>query len=226
MDLKPLIDKAITKAGGTPEALGEALGVSRTSIQNWQATGSMKTNNFLRLLSFIGGDIERALPEYQPDRASATVTVYGEVSASSAVVSEEVREEIDAFELNWKRSRAWTLTTGPVVYLRVRGDSMSPAYPEGSLIACRAPHTPGMTPQGWPVVLQDNDNHEQTFKLFYTIRGDRGRPMVLGVPINPAHHPVPFPNRAIINYLVLGKIEPYDGAIPEPLSGMLLREAG
>lgn len=66
MDIRELINAGLKKAGSSAE-LGKAVGVSRQSVEKWLTTETnMRTEIFLGLLKFVGGDIERALPTYDP----------------------------------------------------------------------------------------------------------------------------------------------------------------
>lgn len=221
---RPLLDSAKDKAGSRL-ALARKIGMSHPAIMEWEEGAVPGLDRFLELLEYVGGDISHALPGDPHPARGSEVKVWGEVSAGNALVSEQHPEYIDALTLNWQESRAWSRTTGPVAYLRVRGDSMEPAYPDRCLIACRAPQPMMTIPQGWPAILQDVTTHEQTFKLHYEVRGKGGRPVVLGVPINNRHELVSFSKgRPIVNYLVLGKVQPFMGDLPE--RGMILRDSG
>lgn len=62
-----MLEKAKKKAGGTWEDLAEQLGVTRNTASGWAGEYGRppKLHDFLNLLKYVGGDIERARPEWQ-----------------------------------------------------------------------------------------------------------------------------------------------------------------
>lgn len=201
-----IVAQAVELAGGQ-RRLAELIGIEHHSkISRWLTGTKIEASLFKKIEAFVASrspstDEARGEPK-------AFVDVIGRVAAGSVSASVEDRQQVDALTLNWTKSTAWALTRGEVRYLQVWGNSMEPAYPDGSLIACREPRDAASVPKGWPVILQDQTSHEQTFKLFYTTPGQRG-PVTVGVPINPAHDLVVFRTGAKVNYLVVGKIEPF-----------------
>ena len=102
----------------------------------------------------------------------------------------------------FRTSRLWSQTQGPVMLARVSGSSMSPDYPDGCLIALRAPKNPGAIRNNTPCIMATSEG--QTFKLFR--RSKTGS--VFGLPINPDHDPVSFaPDETPeVPWVVLGTI--------------------
>jgi SOS-response transcriptional repressor LexA len=159
-----------------------------------------------KLLRAIGGDIARALPRDADGETlhinGESMPVYGSVSAGRVDLAVEEVENIDAPSTLWRDSVYRALTTGPVHYLRVRGDSMEPDFPDGSLIACARPNT-AQLPDLTPVILRHAD--DVTFKLFQRAGKD-----VLAVPLNRSHPVQQFRLRDIsVDYIVLGTVTPY-----------------
>lgn len=118
MDIFPLIEKAVEKAGSTT-ALGAELGVSRPAVEKWLAGQGMRAEVFISLLHYIGGDIRRALPDYDPD-------------ADEQVIERRQEREVALRRLDALTEESQTLLR------QIRGKAPSPASstagsaPEGS----------------------------------------------------------------------------------------------
>lgn len=76
---------------------------------------------------------------------------------------------------------------------------MAPDYPDGMVIAVRAPSSPPDIPDGAPCVFMDPRGGE-TFKLLS--RSTEGT--IVGVPINYRHKAIIMSKGVEISYIVLG----------------------
>lgn len=57
---------AFEKAGKSHSTLAKQLGVSRQTIMAWEGTSLPRIDHFVVLVNYLGGDISRALPNYDP----------------------------------------------------------------------------------------------------------------------------------------------------------------
>ena len=198
---------ALAQAGSVT-ALADKARIPRSSIDSW-ADGSLPNAEYVeRILAFVGGDIRRALPGYEfrvgeDVAASMSVEVLGQVAAGSVTMEGTKRYTVEVAGNSWRTSRFWPLTHGRVVFLEVAGDSMTPDYQPGSLIACRAPVDPRRLPDATPCIFREGADGS-TFKL---LRRVKTRPeTVVAEPLNRAHQIIPVTDRTRIDYVVLGSI--------------------
>ncbi|MCC6546202.1 LexA family transcriptional regulator [Candidatus Sumerlaeota bacterium] len=168
-----------------------------------------------------GGNFARALPDWNEDKQIAqTFPLVGAVDAGEVTYADHtVAMQVDIVEHAWKRSIFWKLTTGPVVCLEVRGASMSPRYPNGTLIACRQPADVRQLPFNSPAILRFRDEH--TFKLL-----GQGPPgFWAAAPINPEFKTIYMKfAEATVEYVVVGSA---NASIPDDKEGshLLLRSS-
>lgn len=200
-DIQSLISLGIKKAGGNSTKLAEALGVSRTAVEKWMSGTEMRAGNFFGLLRYVGGDPDRALPDYQPP-VRAEVPVEGKVTATSGVFSSDNERRVVPGGLIGllKDSRLDSITHGAPVYIQVNGNSMAPDYPDGSMLVCKRPTSLREMPHNAPVIARvDGD---LTFKYY-----QRSGNFVHLFPINSTEHTVQtFEARKVeIDYVVVAR---------------------
>lgn len=204
---RDLLDSAKEKAGSRL-ALSKILGVSAPTISGWEEGSVPAMDAYLRLLKYAGGDNERALPGWTPptDRPKP-LQVVGSVQAGSSSATFQLDETHPDLDFLWRKSSGWAYSRGPVLYIRVVGDSMEPVYPADSMIAVRKWSGTAL-PRSMPAVLFDKATQGSTLKLYQKrVRGNRVA--VIGVPINPLHEALVWrPDDVEIQFVVLGKVEP------------------
>lgn len=213
--LQRLIEAAKKKAGSR-NALARVLGVAAPTIIEWEEGGGIKSTNADALRAFLGEDSSLA-PRADNTEVVAAIPQYailGEVAAGACVELLSDPVLIDGPRHVWQRSTLWAHGTGPTHYLRVRGDSMDPEWPDGTLVAVRAPATPiEMLPDLAPVVFADQLRPgEHTFKLLQVEYAPRDRAKVraiLGIPVNRTHRTIVWrPGEVSVKFLVVGAIHP------------------
>lgn len=193
------------RAAGNKKKLAIILGISPSNIGNYESGQVPSATIVDNLLRYVGGDIKRALPDYNPDSEPVSMHVYGQVQAGMVEEGGQFEREIPGVsEEAWRGSSLFKLSSGRTILLEVVGDSMEPQYHEGDFIVCRSPggHEKDI-PDGTPCVFREGRGF--TFKL---LRWTKGKKDVVGVPINSAHKPIVFERTEDfrIKYVVLGKI--------------------
>ena len=189
-----MLREALAARGGVVTRLVADIGMPRGTVRNWlngTEPGHASAVAVAARLGYIVPDLGD--PTEKP--------VSGRVTAGSVDLAVEDGGTVAVPDDVWHGSAFWSLTHGIVLLLRVQGDSMSPRYKNGDIIACRAPSiTP---PAGTPVILRDGNGF--TFKLFSMSHDKRH---VVGLPLNPAYPPVVLPARETtqVQYVVLGAL--------------------
>jgi hypothetical protein len=199
----------------------EALGVGLTTLFNYMENPEKKLNMATaeKVLRAMGGGLvwDDARPLVPPPVSSILVfKSHGHVSAGMVTVGEELEEDCELSHSEWRRSPFWNVTVpvpfapenqDGVVYLTVRGDSMSPDFPDGCRIACRAPIPSLDLPDQTPAILE-TDRGETTFKLLQIERGKDNRiTSILAIPINIEQKVQVFkPKEVRVLYVVLGRV--------------------
>lgn len=211
--------------GGTV-ALAKKLGLSRPTLERWiDGDAAPDVAKAERLIKALGGDLQRAKPDYVPPNLLVAVkeaeALYGKrqepIRFVGSVRGGELDERADLereveFQDIWRESPWWsyTLAEEPVVMVRVVGDSMAPVYPDGCMIAMRR-FKPGKLPNGGPCVFRTGrgESIERTFKILRTTKqGD-----IIGWPLNPEHDPIIFRGAVTLEYVVLGVMDPRPGGL-------------
>lgn len=217
----------VAKAIATGEALADNLGENKATVHRWLNGLSMpKNTKLVRILKDIGGDIERALPDYVPPGPMAPLQLVGTVQAGSSQFTQSELEIEESLNFLWSNTSAWHCSTGPVQYVRVIGDSMEPIYPEGCLIAIRNWRPGASVPHSTPVIFIDETTKSCTFKLYQERR--RGKiTLLIGVPINPRHEALVWKeSEATVHKIVLGKAEALSAReIRQNLGAMIMRDS-
>lgn len=209
MDLyiKPALEEALRKSGNSISTLSEAIGVSRTAIVNWQDGGIPRVDAYAKLLKYIGGDLEKAQPSYEPAERD-TLTVLGDIAAGTVMLMEEKVETVPGLRSIWKESRYASKVQGEIRYCRVSGDSMEPGVPDGSYLAIGRPAT-GQIDDFTPVIARIGE--DATFKLWQKYTDIRGNTLVYLFPINYHNHNIQSydPDDVLIEFIVLGVLNPW-----------------
>lgn len=204
------------KLAGTRVRLAQILGVTGPTVIAWESGSMPGITHVEKLINYLGGDIMRALPEWQPETTPEipTMRVAGRVAAGAVTWTEgRTVKRVSAWPALWKNSRYWPLTNPvqtphgieQVVLLEVYGNSMEPEYSSGEIIACRVPKDVNDLPEGTPVIIRDEDG--ETFKLLR--RAIDGT--VIGEPINRRdHHMIVFKHSRDLRvpFVVVGKLDP------------------
>lgn len=171
-----VIRDEVAKRGGGRGALtrlAEEWKIPHSQLSRWSNGTEPNLSSVELVLQKIGGDVRRALPDWGLDQEPVqTFPLVGAVSAGTlSMADESAIVMIDVGPPTWKRSYYWSLTQGRVVFLEVDGISMSPRYPAGSLIACRAPIDFRKIPDNAPVVIRHRTGGH-TFKTLKKVRSD------------------------------------------------------
>lgn len=159
---------------------------------------------FEKLLSFLGGDISRAFPEYEPDASQGELMwVEGQIAAGRLVSSPtddrfQVPVNTDQFRLS--KYYAPGVTSGRVWLLEIIGDSMSPDYKPGEIIACRRPDGDAIPDSGTPCIFRQG--RAETFKILRKTPDQR----FIGEPLNPEHDFIIFDRETEIVAVVIAKL--------------------
>lgn len=199
---------------GNQRALAEVLGVTQPNIGAYISGKQTPSINIIeKLLSHFGGDISKALPKklvpqpkekpLPPQQRDNQIYISGQVSAGRVTFAGDDSGYRDVDGL-WHDSKYWGLTTGPVVYIEVQGESMSPEYKLGEVLACRRPCDPKNLPNGTPCIFQEGDEDNFTFKILRM--SDDGQ--IIGQPLNPDYPMVIFNRKTVkVSHVVLGKVQ-------------------
>lgn len=220
--VKDLIVEAKVKAGNAAN-LAKKLHISQANFVNYDSGTTPSIQIIERLLKYVGGDIKRALPSYVPASKEQKVVyeihdsddldferppqnsifIWGQVAAGKVTFAGEDQgfKTVDSL---WAESRYWGLTTGPIAYVEVHGESMTPQYKPGEVLACRQPCDWQSLPNGTPCVFQEGDEDELTFKILHkTDTGD-----IVGQPLNQDYPMIVFKKKSVrIQLVVLGKVQ-------------------
>lgn len=222
--------KGLREFDGSERAYAEKIGVKYGALRSWIERGSEPSADKVEtILKNLGGDITRALPDYSPSERelagyASPVKIHGEVSAGHASYSQSPIETEQVLETCYGSSPHYSITQGPIVHLKVSGDSMEPDFPHRSLLACRAPWVAKEAiPNGTPCIMLTSDG-DTTFKLFQYSKA-YGR--VLAIPINESYDVQIFkPSEVEVQLIVVGISQAMRGA-RRPASAsnpMILRE--
>lgn len=97
-----MLDDAKEKAGGSWDELADHLGVARGTVTGWAGEYGRppKMNDFLELLTYMGGNISRALPKWDP---------YVEASVAVRQENGELRAEVEDLKKRLRIIQAVTI---------------------------------------------------------------------------------------------------------------------
>jgi SOS-response transcriptional repressor LexA len=166
-----------------------------------------------KVLKKTGGDLSRALPDYDEPEAKPPVeiTIWGRVSAGPCTLASQEPETLPSQAHAWQRSRYRNLTRGQVIFLQVDGESMEPQFPNGSLLACAKPATRDL-PDLTPIIARIGE--ECTFKLYRPTTDRKGNPEIELLPLNRTYRTTRHNPRDItIDYIALGVLNPWVNGI-------------
>ena len=143
--------------GLSDKAFAQLIGVSYTTLRSYlDGTSEPSVDKAETILNAIGGDIERAFPEYSPPTSDdAPMRAHGELSTGPVIISAHPTEVAEVLENTFMSSRDWGLTEGEIVLLRVSDHSMAPYYRKGSLVAFRKPKDPDKILNGSDCIFTD-----------------------------------------------------------------------
>ena len=160
-----LLDVALKKAGGRYQ-LADEIQVTNSAINKWTSgDGSLPNlHTTKKLLEYVGGDIQRALPDWEPDAEETEFTVLGRVSAGIPKFFENDPVVVHVPKNEWQPSKYWPHTMGDVCYFEVSGDSMEPDFSDGDYLAVRAPRPGQSLPDNTPCIIKTSP-YEMTLKF-------------------------------------------------------------
>lgn len=193
---------------GAPERLADTVGVKPRTMRNWFEG---RLPDVVRAFD-IAEKLDVSLEQYAKNRigrrtatgfaVGKTMAFAGSVSAGTAKFSAAEEGIFPSSPAMWGESKRSHLvdSTKPLVYIRVAGDSMSPSFPDRTMLACGRSNTervPDLTP-----VIARIGAAEHSFKLFVR-HGDEA----LLIPINRSHKVQRYElSRVTIEYIVLGQL--------------------
>lgn len=215
--IRSLVETLKATRGMTQGEIAQLLGISDSAIsaymRGYEPDSSRKAprpngDALLAAIQAVGGDIRRALPDYEPEDPG-DLEIEGTVTANSGVFSsDDERRSISGGFVGYLRdSRLYSATTGKTAFIKVAGNSMSPSYPDGCLLVCRRPINGKDVPDNSPVIARVNG--DMTFKLIQRI--DK---LVNLVPINVAEHKVGTykATEVEVDWIVVGRFIPNEYA--------------
>ena len=85
-DIKQVVKLAVEKAGSSRE-LAKALKCNHASISGWVRGKPMMADSLLELVEYIGGKLNRAMPDWEPESSLHHVVSIGSVAAGTAKFS-------------------------------------------------------------------------------------------------------------------------------------------
>lgn len=212
---KSWINAVIAAHGDNESRVADLLGHKGTSqVHRWALGQEPLLYKAADAFGKLGGDIRRALPDWEPDHALTRPAgfIIGAVAAGTArfAAAEEPREVTVAPD-SFLRSPWFAYTRAPesgrrIEWVQVSGDSMEPDYPNGSLLACRPPSNPRELPDGAHVILRTAAG-DMTFKMAQ-FKGTGKHRQIIAIPLN-RRHDVQFFDAAevTIDWVCLGMIQ-------------------
>lgn len=230
-----LLQKEAKDRGFNVTEMASFLGLVRETYDRWQS-GFRKPNilQAAEVLKKLGGDINRALPNYIPPSYEQAeketkakyrdavplmeMPVAGRISAGPVDWIDSGDEDpVLATPELWRNNRYWKLSnpyrnpntgeTHEVVLLKVSGDSMDPEFTHGEILAFRVPKNVPDLPDGTPCIIQER-GRGQTFKLLYRATNNK---TLTALPINRRHRPTTFSGTSEdveIPFMFVGKLDP------------------
>lgn len=196
-----LVNQVIQKRGAAAR-IADAMGVDQSRITKWASGTEPGIYNAAAFLKLIGGDIERAMPEWDPGAEPPAVQILGQVQAGAFSPAGEGVGEVNLDLSVWRDSPSWSLTSGKTGLVQIVGDSMEPKYAAGEFLVCRAPDDPAKIPDSTPCIF--TGPRGSTFKLLRRSRGG----LTLGQPLNPRHEIVEVNDTDVtVQLVVLGSVD-------------------
>lgn len=196
---RDIIEDQYQRAGGRYGAalkLSKKMRVLPPTLNKWLAGTEAKFDAGVKALENIGWDFDRARPDYIPTAERSEVC--GRVKAGTAEFVEECKLSFDPLDNAWRRSKYAHLITPGQCYVEVDGNSMSPDYPDKSLIVCGAWNGQPLKKQTPVIARVGIDSY--TFKLWSVSRGT-----VVLLPINTAEHEpiIATKSKPIVPYMIV-----------------------
>ncbi|MBQ7799652.1 MAG: helix-turn-helix domain-containing protein [Oscillospiraceae bacterium] len=175
------------KKGVTPSRAALEMGISKVAVSNWKARRNCATDaNLKKIADYFGVSIEylkseegnKKIPSPNITDDYTTFAVIGEVAAGydSIAVEDWEGETID-IPNTYLRGRS----KGDYFVLKVKGDSMYPAYQDGDKVLVLKQST--LNYSGQVGVILYDDDYASLKKVEYM----QGEDWLRMVPINPAH---------------------------------------
>lgn len=215
-DLQRLIEDGVKRAG-TQRKLATAIQVSHSTISGWKDGTRPNAEAYQRLVEYAG-EAERVrerAANYDPKRTEE-LKILSRVAAGHGA---EALAETEAKPLGelWEQSQWRCLTTGPVDFFRVSGDSMEPVFPDGSFIAVARANT-SQIPDRCPCVVLV-DGRDINFKLVSIRQAAKGGREIELMPINLINYSPEryLLDRVEIQFIALGFLSVFKRNSPYPL---------
>jgi SOS-response transcriptional repressor LexA len=223
--LKGLVAEGARRAGSI-NALAVQMGFSRPSVADWaKGASEPSTSSLVALLEYLGGDINRAMPDWKHDSTEVQPIINAGHVTGGVLSSSDITAERVSFSDLWRDSPMWAYAdqAQPVIVVSVRGNSMAPTYPDGCKIAL-GKYNNRKLPQGSPCVFSTGhgESAERTFKLYRSATDGK----IIGWPLNPEHAPIIFRGTPQIEFVVLGLCNPRPQPEVQPGEDLLLKLRG
>lgn len=178
--------------GMSTAAAARSLGCYPSDVVRWCASATPSFEVLDRIFSHFGGDLRRALPDYDPAaevRAdlllanpafkalvkrglNLCMAVVGGRIVDEALVSVETQEELPVLGGELEASPMWGKTRGRLEVYRVGDGSLDPYLPQGSALYVREPRSASAVPEG-SVCLFRHDGQVYVRELRWVMRGRR-----------------------------------------------------
>lgn len=188
MEFYEIYLKLCNEIGVTPSRAALDMGISKVAVTNWKNRGNLPTDANLKKISdyfgvsidFLKGQSDRSKKITPPGITEdySTFAVIGEVAAGydSIAVEDWEGETID-IPNSYLRGRSYD----EFFVLKVKGDSMYPAYQEGDKVLVLKQSA--LNYSGQVGVILYDDDYASLKKVEYKT----GEDWLRMVPINPAH---------------------------------------
>lgn len=186
----------------TQRELAEILGVKQPNVGRYvSGKQNPKINVITKLVNHLGGDMFRALPDWDPGSVAPSVKVLGQVQAGAFSPAGNDTWDVPLDISPWRDGPYTGLTFGPYGLVQVVGDSMEPKYCAGEFLICRKPSNVDLLQDLTPCIFNAPDG--STFKLLR--KTDTGR--MVGQPLNPHHQLIEFGPGVTVQLVVLGSVD-------------------
>nr|WP_245402388.1 LexA family transcriptional regulator [Psychrobacillus psychrodurans] len=184
MEMGSYIESVLNRIGMKPIELANRIGVDRSTVTRYlKGTRKISMEDVPKIANAIGiNPMELLMDENDKkptnvidiSQRTVKIPVLGEIACGDPILAEENYED-------YRDELAESLPAGELVYLKAKGDSMSPTIPSGSFVLVRAQSD---VENGEIAAVLVNGNTEATLKRVKK-QGD----VIILMPDNSAHQP-------------------------------------
>ncbi|MEK3993663.1 LexA family transcriptional regulator [Psychrobacillus sp. FSL K6-2365] len=184
MEMGSYIESVLNRIGMKPIELANRIGVDRSTVTRYlKGTRKISMEDVPKIANAIGiNPVELLMDENDKkptnvidiSQRTVKIPVLGEIACGDPILAEENYED-------YRDELAESLPAGELVYLKAKGDSMSPTIPSGSFVLVRAQSD---VENGEIAAVLVNGNTEATLKRVKK-QGD----VIILMPDNSSHQP-------------------------------------